>query len=572
DRQEALVALAEDIGGAGVEGDGGELAQRYVGVARGSLNPDLDVAHVLDIASILGRQPHHHGELAVRLQKIGRHRSPQGGLNDGIRVADVQAVARSLLAIDLYVQIGLPENPERTKIRNSLYLGHFGQNLFGDSFERRQIGAHDLDGVGAFDAREAFLDVILDVLRKIEVDADELLRKLRLKLLDELLLGESCRPLVERFQRHEELRVEKPRSVAAVVGTAMLRDHRDDLGMAQQNFPDLVHDRHARLERQGGRHRGANPQVAFLECRQELAAETRCEHAAGREESKPDGDRHRPLPQRPAQQRRVDSAQTAHEDRLDLVDVLREQKRSKTWRHREGRQQRSYQSVGIGSRHRTEDLALDALHGEQRDEGRDDDRGREEHRSVDLQRADQDQSQPVGPRRVGRRGVVAPALLGQMLQLPLSIFRRCLKVAIDILDQDDCGIDNDAEIDCADGQQICVFPAQDEDDDAEEQRERNVGADDDGAAQVAEEQPLHDENQQATEQKVVQDGAGGDGDERAAVVEWDQFHAGGKAAVGIDLVYFRPDAFDDVIGVQRAVHDDDRRNHVIVMVPTGLVF
>ena len=34
DRHEALVALAKDVGGAGVERDRGELAQRNIGVAR----------------------------------------------------------------------------------------------------------------------------------------------------------------------------------------------------------------------------------------------------------------------------------------------------------------------------------------------------------------------------------------------------------------------------------------------------------------------------------------------------------------------------------------------------------
>src|SRR6516225_1542104 len=67
------------------------------------------------------------------------------------------------------------------------------------------------------------------------------------------------------------------------------------------------------------------------------------------------------------------------------------------------------------------------------------------------------------------------------------------------------------------------------------------------------------ENQQTTEQEIVQDSVGGDGDERAAVVERDQFHAGRKTAVGVDLLDLRPDAFDDIIGVQRAIHDDDRR-------------
>ena len=74
------------------------------------------------------------------------------------------------------------------------------------------------------------------------------------------------------------------------------------------------------------------------------------------------------------------------------------------------------------------------------------------------------------------------------------------KIAIDVLDHDNGGVDDDAEIDRADRQQVGVFAAQDKDDDAEEQRERDIGADDDGAAQVAEEQPLNQENQQTAEQ------------------------------------------------------------------------
>ena len=178
-------------------------------------------------------------------------------------------------------------------------------------------------------------------------------------------------------------------------------------------------------------------------------------------------------------------------------------------RHREGRDQRADQRIAVGPRHRTEDLAFDALHGEQRDECRDDDRGGEEHRPVDLQRADQDQAQPIGPARQARaiaaaRRIAAPPLLGQMLQQRLPVLRPRLEIPIDVLDQDHRGIDDDAEIDGADRQQVGVLAAQHQDDDAEEQRERNVDADDDGAAQIAEEDPLDEEDQQAAEDEVVQ--------------------------------------------------------------------
>src|SRR6185437_12352280 len=67
DRHKTLVALTENVGGAGIERDTGEVAQGNVGVALGGLNADLDIAHVIDAASVSRRQPHHHTELAVRL-------------------------------------------------------------------------------------------------------------------------------------------------------------------------------------------------------------------------------------------------------------------------------------------------------------------------------------------------------------------------------------------------------------------------------------------------------------------------------------------------------------------------
>ena len=101
-------------------------------------------------------------------------------------------------------------------------------------------------------------------------------------------------------------------------------------------------------------------------------------------------------------------------------------------------------------------------------------------------------------------------------------------------------------------------------------RERNIGADDDGAAQIAEEHPLNEENQHAAEDQIVQHRAGGDVDQLSAVVERHQLDAGRQAAVAVDLLDFRPHARHHVVGVQRAVHDHDRRDHVVLVVAAGL--
>ena len=70
-------------------------------------------------------------------------------------------------------------------------------------------------------------------------------------------------------------------------------------------------------------------------------------------------------------------------------DPLRQQDRGQHRRHREGRDHGAEQRIGIGARHRAENLAFDALHGEQRQERRDGDDDREQDRLVDLDRADQ---------------------------------------------------------------------------------------------------------------------------------------------------------------------------------------
>ena len=66
---------------------------------------------------------------------------------------------------------------------------------------------------------------------------------------------------------------------------------------------------------------------------------------------------------------------------------------------------------------------------------------------------------------------------------------------------------------------------QHQDDDAEEQRERNVDADDDGAAEIAQKDPLDEEHQSAAEYEIVQYGMRGNVDQRRAIVERHDLHA-----------------------------------------------
>ena len=69
------------------------------------------------------------------------------------------------------------------------------------------------------------------------------------------------------------------------------------------------------------------------------------------------------------------------------------------------------------------------------------------------------------------------------------------EMAEDVFHHDDGGIDDDAEVDRAHRQQVGRFAAQHENDDGEHQGEGNGRGHDDGAAQVAEENPLDDEDE-----------------------------------------------------------------------------
>ena len=72
-------------------------------------------------------------------------------------------------------EIRLAEHVEYAQILDPFDLPHLCLDLRGQVLQYRQIGADDLRRVGAFDAGQALLDIVLDVLREVEVDADELL-------------------------------------------------------------------------------------------------------------------------------------------------------------------------------------------------------------------------------------------------------------------------------------------------------------------------------------------------------------------------------------------------------------
>ncbi len=94
---------------------------------------------------------------------------------DGIlHVADVDAEAIGGGAIDDQIHVRLAAHLEGAEIGDAGNLAHHVLHLVGFRFERLQVAAEQLDRQFAFDAADGFFDVVGNRLRKIPVDAGNL--------------------------------------------------------------------------------------------------------------------------------------------------------------------------------------------------------------------------------------------------------------------------------------------------------------------------------------------------------------------------------------------------------------
>ena len=87
------------------------------------------------------------------------------------------------------------------------------------------------------------------------------------------------------------------------------------------------------------------------------------------------------------------------------------------------------------------------------------------------------------------------------------------------LHHDDGGIDDQAEIDRADRQQVGRFTPQHQDADGEEQRERDRRAHDQGTAQIAKKYPLQQHDQRNSDHHVFEHSPGRGLDQVLSIVD-----------------------------------------------------
>jgi hypothetical protein len=171
---------------------------------------------------------------------------------------------------------------------------------------------------------------------------------------------------------------------------------------------------------------------------------------------------------------------------------------------------------------------------------------------------------PHGPGLRG--GIRSVSALVEILDHLHLLGTRDLQITKDVLDEDDRRVDDDAEVYRSERQQIRIFSAQHQQNDREEKCEGYVHSNDNGASQIAQKDPLDQENQEAAQDQVVQHGMGSDGDQRHTVVERHDFHIRRKSAVVIHRVDLAIDARYHIGGVRGAPHYDYRHGHIIIPV------
>ena len=143
------------------------------------------------------------------------------------------------------------------------------------------------------------------------------------------------------------------------------------------------------------------------------------------------------------------------------------------------------------------------------------------------------------------------------------------ELAVDVFHHHDGAVNDDAEIDCADGKEIRGFARQVEEDEREEESERNSQRGDNGGAEAHQEENQNNEDENHAAKKISFDGVSGDADEIAAVIVGADFYVRRQERF-VDLVGFFLDAFEDVLGLFAAAHQDDAFDGVVILLLLGL--
>ena len=164
-------------------------------------------------------------------------------------------------------------------------LRHLGHDLGRELFQRLEVRPDDLDRIGALHARQRLFDVVLDILGEVEADAGQLLARTPSAVLRSASpwsgpAGHSSNGLSgANSSTLENGEASLPLSGRPCCDTTVM------ISGCRSRISRILRGRlGAGIERDGRRHRGADPEIAFLQRRQEFAAEPAMPRARSRRE------------------------------------------------------------------------------------------------------------------------------------------------------------------------------------------------------------------------------------------------------------------------------------------------
>ena len=194
-------------------------------------------------------------------------------------------------------------------------------------------------------------------------------------------------------------------------------------------------------------------------------------------------------------------------------------------RHRKGREQAAGQRIGVGSRHRAEDVAFHATQGEQRQEGRDDDRGREEDRSGHVSRRRENGMMLHGHHGLGEIAARSSLRKRSVCASRRKIASTMMTVASTIRPKSIAPTDS----------RLADSPRSTRMLTAKNSANGIVAPTISGAAQVAQEDPLQQDDQHDADHHVLEHGLGRDLDQILAVVDALDPHARRQNGGAVDV-------------------------------------
>jgi len=418
-------------------------------------------------------------------------------------------------------------------------------DIEGLTLQHIQVGPVNLDGEGALQAGQSFIHGIFGGLRVVEDNAGKGLQLL-LNILGKFLLVVNGPRLpgsiAVRPEADIELIVEESGRVGAIVGPAQLGTNVGDHWILHQDFTHLRREATGFLKRDGVGQSGANPQRALVEMRHEFAADEGHEKKGCGKNRRGHEHGRFGVVEAPLQLARVFPPHPFEGLVLSLVHALLKPVPAHHRHEGQGEDERTHQRDRDGVRHGSKELcggSGERINGQVA--SNDDGYGIEDG-TIDVFGSFHDHFEEVVTRAFAFS-----------------------QYAEDVLHHHQCSIDQDSEIDGADGEQVGGDSLGMKKDEGEQHGQGNRECNDDGSAHADQETHQHHEDENHPHDHVVLDGIDSELHEIAAVVIGANFDIGGQDLL-VELRCFRFHALQHILRLFAAAHHDDAFDSIVSLV------